>query len=165
MLTAKDTAQAVEMRAVLVRVLHALCRAPANRPLILDAGALEPVLETLTKDAPPAKGVALEVLAALAKEDDPRLNSLSSPALLAVLNMLQSSGHTVERKESTAEAGSEAEAPGIPMTVDRTQVFSAQLESAGGPASSEIGIISNDESLRVTAAAALKRLARTLPNR
>lgn len=68
---------------VLVEAIGALAAAPANVAVILDAAALEPLLEALSGPSPPRAAAAAHALGMLAREDDARLSTLS-PAPLQV---------------------------------------------------------------------------------
>lgn len=68
---------------VLVEAVSALAAAPANVAVILDAAALEPLLEALSGPSPPRAAAAAHALGLLAREDDARLSTLS-PAPLQV---------------------------------------------------------------------------------
>ena len=71
---------------VLVQAVEALAAAPANVAVILDAGALEPLLEALA--GPPAgrAAAAAHAVGQLAREDDARLSSLSIAPLQVPLS-------------------------------------------------------------------------------
>ena len=66
-----------------MEAVEALAAAPANVAIILDAAALEPMLEALTGPSAAHAASAAHALALLAREDDARLSSLS-PAPLQV---------------------------------------------------------------------------------
>lgn len=68
---------------VLVEAVGALAAAPANVAVILDAAALEPLLEALSGPSSARAATAAHALGLLAREDDARLSTLS-PAPLQV---------------------------------------------------------------------------------
>ncbi|KAK9807012.1 hypothetical protein WJX72_010768 [[Myrmecia] bisecta] len=77
-----------ERQLLVVRALKALAVAPQNRILILDAGALEPLLELVCSPNALVAGHAAQVLHMLSKEEDARLNSLSAPPLQTLIGLL-----------------------------------------------------------------------------
>ena len=77
--------QIPDIEDVLVHAVGALAAAPANVSVILDAAALEPLLEALTGQSASRAAAAAHAVGLLAREDDPRLSSLSPQPLQVCL--------------------------------------------------------------------------------
>lgn len=94
------------VEAVLVQAVDALAGAPGNVGVILDAGALEPLLEALTGRDHASAAAAAHALGLLAREEDARLGSLPHAPLQVLLEMicLGRSGHDVHATAAMALA-------------------------------------------------------------
>lgn len=93
------------VEAVLVQAVDALAGAPGNVGVILDAGALEPLLEALTGRDHASAAAAAHALGLLAREEDARLGSLPHAPLQvsSLFFQLQWTVRTVSGRQQWSE--------------------------------------------------------------
>lgn len=82
-----------EMTRVLVRACKGLAVTPQNRRYILDAGALDLLLDAMCSERPDLSLQSLQALATISVEEDPRMASLDRKALARVVDFLRHPPH------------------------------------------------------------------------
>lgn len=94
--------QAPDLPGTFVRALRVLAIAPSNRPLILEAGALEPLTDILASQPLDTLEAALYGLSLLSRQEDPRLNALPPAALDRLIALLGDESAAAELRGTAA---------------------------------------------------------------